>query len=227
MKVGNIEIEVIKKDIKNLHLGVYPPDGRVRIASPNFMNDDDIRLYAISKFHWIKAQQEKFKNQERQSAREFHAGESIYYFGERYILKTIESNQNRINLTSNNTIEFYTKPDTTEKKKNELFTEWYRTNLKEKAEPLILKWIEKTGITINDWNIKKMKTKWGTCNIEEKRIWLNLELAKKPIRCIEYIILHELIHLKHRHHNHYFTTELEQFMPNWKFYKDELNNFIL
>jgi len=228
MKVGNLEIEVIKKDIKNLHLAVYPPDGRVRIASPNFMNEEDVRLYAISKFHWIKSQQEKFINQARQSEREYVTGESVYFLGERYIVETVkDSTNNKINLTTNKTIEFFVKPNITPEKKTELFTEWYRQKLKETVKPLIEKWQQKTEIEINQWNIKKMKTKWGTCNIAEKRIWLNLELAKKPIKCIEYIILHELIHLKHRHHNKYFTTELEQYMPNWKIYKDQLNNFIL
>jgi len=228
IKISNIEVEVIKKDIKNVHLSVNPPNGRVRIATPLFMIDEDIRLYLISKLPWIKVHQENFQKQERQSPREYVTGESIYYLGKRYIVKPIFHNKPpEIIFTNNKTIELHIKQETTAEKRQEIFSEWYRARLKEIAKPLVEKWQEKTGITINEWQIKKMKTKWGTCNIANKKVWLNLELAKKPVHCIEYIILHELLHITERHHNKQFMLLLEQNMPNWKNYKEELNNFIL
>ena len=226
--VGNISIDVAKKDIKNLHLGVYPPNGRVRIASPLKVDNEAIRLFAISKMTWIKKQQLKFEAQERQSQRQFVSGESHYYKGRRYLLRVIYHNSAPKVVIRNKThIDLYVRNGSTTEQRERALTEWYRKQLKIQIPILIDKWQKIIGIQVNDWGIKKMKTKWGTCTIEKSRIWLNLELAKKSENCVEYIIVHEMVHLLERKHNNRFIANMDKFMPRWNFYKDELNSSML
>lgn len=221
--LGAITIDVELKDIKNVHLSVYPPKGRVRIAAPLRMNLDTIRIYAISKLSWIKTQQKKFQSQVREAPREFLSKEGHYYLGNRYLLKVIEHNAPpEINI-KHKTIELRVRPNTDLEKRKAIMDEWYRVQLKEMVPVVIAKWEKTMGVSLNEFAIKKMKTKWGTCNREAKRIWLNLELAKKPFHCIEYIIVHELVHLLERNHNERFVAYMNQFLPEWKQLKIELN----
>lgn len=221
---SNLSVDVVRKDIKNMHLAVYPPTGRVRIAAPLRIDDEAVRLFAISKMGWIRKHQRSFTEQERQSPREFKERESHYFNGRRYLLKVIESSKPATIVLRNKTyIEMYVKPDTSTEQRQTLMNEWYRKELKKIIPPIIEKWESQMGVTVSDWQVKQMKTKWGTCNIEASRIWLNLELAKKPIHCLEYIIVHEMIHLLERHHNDIFLAYMEKFLPNWKHIKDELN----
>ncbi len=223
IQLGNIKIEVEQKDIKNIHLSVYPPNGVVRIAAPNRMDLDTIRVFALNKLKWIKNQQEIFKNQARETPREYLTKESHYFLGKRYLLEVIEHNYPPKVILKHNTIELHIRPDTSEKKREELMIEWYREELKKITPKLISKWEKVIGVQSNEFGIKKMKTKWGTCNIAAKRIWLNLELAKKPLECIEFIVVHELVHLLERTHNEVFVGYMNQFMPKWRFYREELN----
>jgi predicted metal-dependent hydrolase len=223
IELGNIKIDVEQKDIKNIHLSVYPPDGKVRIAAPQRMDLDTIRVYAISKLQWIKKQQESFKNQERETPREFLTKESHYFLGKRYLLNVIEEKAKPKVILKHQTIELYVRPDSSIEKRKQVLDSWYRAQLKEKIPPIIEKWERKIGVRCLEFGIKKMRTKWGTCNTEAKRIWLNLELAKKTPECLEYIIVHELVHLVERSHNERFRKLMNEFMPKWKFYRDELN----
>lgn len=223
IQLGDITIEVTQKDIKNVHLSVYPPFGQVKIAAPERMDLDTIRIYAISKLTWIKKQQAKIKSQKREAPREYLTKESHYYFGKRYLLKVIEHNLSPVVKLKHNIIELYIRPETSTEKRKEILEEWYRAQLKVKIPELISKWETAMGVNVNDFGIKKMKTKWGTCNIEAKRIWLNLELAKKPVSCLEYIIIHEMTHLLERNHNTRFVALMNSFLPNWKEIKEELN----
>jgi predicted metal-dependent hydrolase len=223
IQLGDIIVEVTQKDIKNVHLSVYPPFGQVKIAAPNRMDLDTIRIYAISKLSWIRKQQAKIKAQKREAPREYLTKESHYYLGKRYLLKVIEHNSTPIVKLKHNTIELYIRPDTETGKRKEILDEWYRAQLKELVPKYISKWEKSMEVKVNQFGIKKMKTKWGTCNIEAHRIWLNLELAKKPISCLEYIIIHEMTHLLERNHNTRFVALMNRFMPNWKDVKDELN----
>lgn len=224
IEVSNIIIDVIRKDIKNMHLAVYPPTGRIRIAAPMRMTDEAVRLFAISKLAWIKRQQRKFQEQDRETNREFSARESHYFMGQRYLLNVIEHRAAaKVVLRNKTFIDLYIRPETSIQKRDEIMNEWYRAELKKLIPPILHKYEKLLGVESNDWGVKQMKTKWGTCNIEQKRIWVNLELAKKPIICLEYIILHELIHLIERHHNDNFLAYMEKFMPQWKYHKDELN----
>ena len=223
IQLGAITIEVTQKDIKNVHLSVYPPFGQVKIAAPIRMNLDTIRIYAITKLSWIKKQQTKIKAQKREAAREYLTKESHYYLGKRYLLKVTEHNSAPIVKLKHNTIELYIRPETDTAKRKEILDEWYRAKLKEMIPLLITKWGKVMSVEVKEFGIKKMKTKWGTCNIEAQRIWLNLELAKKPSNCLEYIIIHEMTHLLERNHNTRFVALMNQFMPNWKDVKEELN----
>lgn len=223
LQLGNIIVDVIQKDIKNIYLSVYPPTGRVRISAPFRMDVDTIRVFAISKLSWIRKQQAKLKKQEREAPREFLNNESHYFNGKRYLLKIIHHNAApRVNL-QHSTIELYVRPKTGREKMKVILDEWYRRYLKATVPMLIAKWEKKMNIQVNEFGIKKMRTKWGTCNREVKRIWLNLDLAKKPSECLEYIIVHEMVHLLERTHNDRFVSLMTEFMPKWRFYKDELN----
>lgn len=223
LHLNDITIDVVLKDIKNVHLSVFPPVGRVRITAPLRMNMDTIRIYAISKLSWIKKQQQNFLAQEREAPREYLYKEGHYFMGRRYLMKIIEHDAPPFVVLKHHTIELYVRPNTEITKRQVIMDEWYRQELKELAPPIIVKWEKLMDVSINELAIKKMKTKWGTCNREAKRIWLNLELAKKPLHCIEYIIVHELAHLLERSHNDKFVAIMNTFLPEWKHLKNELN----
>lgn len=221
--LGDISVDVVQKDIKHLHLSVYPPTGRVTIAAPNRMNIDTIRIYAISKLDWIRKQQLKQRSQEREAPRDYVTRESHYFLGKRYLLKVIERDAAPVVVLKYRTIELYVRPGTDAAKKHEVLQEWYRQQLKEMLPAYVSKWEKRMQVVVNDFAVKKMRTKWGTCNTNAARIWLNLELAKKPIQCIEYIVVHEMVHLLERSHNARFVAYMDKFMPQWRQYKDELN----
>jgi len=223
LKLGNITVDVVQKNIKNIHLSVYPPTGRVRISAPNRMDLATIRVFVISKLSWIKKQQTRLRNQEREAQREFINRESHYFNGKRYLLKVTERDVAPKVVLKHSAIELYVRPETDAVKKKSILDEWYRRILKKTVPSLIEKWEKKMNVQVSEFGIKKMKTKWGTCNREAKRIWLNLELAKKPPECLEFIVVHEMSHLLERNHNDRFIALMTEFMPKWRFYKDELN----
>jgi predicted metal-dependent hydrolase len=221
--ISNLTIDIIRKDIKNMHLAVYPPTGRIRLSVPNSTDSEMLRLFVISKLGWIKKQMKNFKNQPRESKRTFQNGESHYFMGRRYLLTLSISSKQRVTKNGNKLI-LHVKENATTEEKAILIKEWYRKELKKIAPSLIEKWETIIGVKSNSWGVKVMKTKWGTCNVDEKRIWLNLELSKKPLNCIEYIIVHELVHLLERSHNDKFVAYIDRFMPKWRQFRDELNN---
>jgi len=222
--VSNISVDVVRKNIKNLHLAVYPPNGRVRVAVPFRMNDDAVRLAIISKLAWIKRHQTKFAGQERQSARDFVTGESHYFQGRRYRLNVEYHNgAPKVVISNNTTIDLLVREGSDKSQRQRALTEWYRSQLKEQIPSLIDKWQPIVNMSVAEWGVKQMKTKWGTCNIKAQRIWLNLELVKKPVHCLEYIIVHEMLHLLERNHNDRFKLLMDKFMPQWRSYREELN----
>jgi len=228
IEVNGLTVNVVRKNIKNLHLAVYPPNGRIRVAAPMRVNDEAVRLAVIAKLGWIKRQQIKFEEQERESIREYVSGESHYFQGNRYLLNVIEHNgAPRVVIRNKRKIDLYIRPNCSQTQKEKAFSAWYREHLRTAIPSLISKWEKRIGVHADEWVIKKMKTKWGSCNIEHKRILINLELAKKSKRCLEYIIVHELVHLLERHHNDNFLSLMNKFMPNWKQYRDELNRMPL
>ena len=221
--VSGLTVEVVRKAIKNLHLGVYPPHGRVRVAAPLAVSDEAVRLAVIGKLAWIKRQQAKFEAQPRQSRREMVRGESHYFLGQRYRLRVIEHHAAGKVVLRNASIDLYVRPETSADQREQVLHRWYRKQLKALVPPLLEKWQLVLGVDVVDWGIKKMKTKWGACTIDARRIWINLELAKKPVQCLEYIIVHELVHLLERHHNDRFQKLMDQFMPQWRIHREELN----
>lgn len=223
IQLGEMTVDVVLKNIKNVHLSVYPPNGKVRIAAPERMSMDTIRIYAISRLSWIRKQQQKFKDQIREAPREYLNKESHYFLGKRYQLKVIELDEApRVELR-HSTIDLYIRPGATVEKRREVLENWYRQQLKEIIPPLIQKWEKVMNVRTREFAIKKMRTKWGTCNREAGRIWLNLELVKKPHACIEYILVHEMVHLLERHHNDRFLAFMDKFLQDWKQLKKELN----
>jgi predicted metal-dependent hydrolase len=224
LSISNLTIDIVRKDIKNMHLAVYPPNGRIRLSAPENSDSEMMRLFAISKIGWIKKHIKNFEAQPRETPREYISGESHYFQGKRYMLEVIERKGfNKVEIKGTKNINLYVRPNTSKKDKEIVLREWYRAEMKKQIPELISKWESIIGVKANDWAIKQMRTKWGTCNIEAKRIWLNLELSKKPIFCLEYIIVHELIHLLERNHNDRFVSYMNQFMPKWRIYKNELN----
>jgi predicted metal-dependent hydrolase len=222
--VGGIYVQIVRKDIKNLHLGVHPPEGHVRVAVPMHVTDERIRLAIIDKLSWIKKQQAEFLAQPRQSAREMVTGECHYFFGKSYRLEVVEQvGKHKVEQVSGNKILLTVSENTSTESRLKLMNEWYREQLKQVIPKLIDQWQTKIGVVADDWGVKKMKTKWGSCNIEAKRIWLNLDLAKKPPECLEYIIVHELVHLLERNHNSRFIAYMDEFMPKWRLNREALN----
>jgi predicted metal-dependent hydrolase len=224
IRVSGQAVQIIRKNIKNLHLGVYPPNGRVRVAAPLRVSDDAVRLAVIGKLGWIKRQQARFKAQARQTNREMVSGESHYYLGRRYRLRVVEgTGPSRVVLRSRSTLEIQTRGEHSAKKREEVLLRWYRERLRELVPPLMAKWGAILDIRAGGFGIRKMKTKWGTCNVAARRIWLNLELAKKPGQCLEYIVVHELAHLIERHHNESFIAILDRYLPHWRHHRKILN----
>ena len=228
IEIRGIEVEIVRKDIKHLHLGVYPPEGRVRVAAPLRLDDDAVRLAVISRLAWIRRKRAEFQGQDRQSRREFVTGESHYFEGRRYRLDVVESTgQTGIRLRDNAWMEMRVRPETGRDAREAMLYRWYRAQLRDRIPEMIAKWEPKIGVTVADWRVRRMKTRWGTCNPEAKRIWLNAELAKKSLSCLEYVVVHELIHLIERRHTERFRRILDRVMPQWPQRLDELNHTLL
>lgn len=224
IEIRGIAVEIVRKDIKHLHLGVYPPDGRVRVAAPLHLDDDAVRLAVISRLAWIRQKRAEFEGQDRQSRREFVTGESHYFEGRRYRLDVVESGSpTGIRVRGNSWIEMRVRPETDRKAREAILYRWYRARLRERIPEIVAKWEPRLGVTVADWRIRRMKTRWGTCNTEACRIWLNSELAKKPVSCLEYVVVHEMAHLIERRHNERFRGILDRVMPGWRMRLDELN----
>ncbi|NLO40476.1 MAG: M48 family metallopeptidase [Ruminiclostridium sp.] len=224
--ISEIEIEVQKKKIKNMHLSVLPPDGKVRISAPVSTKDETIRLFAITKIGWIKKQIAKFENQQRQTDREYVSGESHYVWGRRYRMEILHNHINSVEIKGNKIILTVRETSTTQQRDN-VMIEWYRKQLKEKLPMFIEKWEGIIGVQAESVRVKNMLTKWGTCNTQTKHIWINLQLAKKPIECLEYVVVHELVHLLEKTHNSVFIDYMDKYLPDWRVTKDLLNNFIM
>lgn len=222
--VSGIAVEVVRKDIKNLHLGVYPPNGRVRVAAPIVVSDEAVRLAVVDKLAWIRRQKARFAEQPRQSEREMVNGESHYFMGRRYRLRVHEQDApTRVALRGFASLDLFVRPGMTTEHREAVLLRWYREQLKARIPPLLEKWQSALGVQVSGWGVKKMKTKWGSCNVAARRVWLNLELAKKPPQCLEYIIVHELVHLLERRHNERFAALMDGFLPNWRSARDYLN----
>lgn len=227
IEISGIQIEIQKKDIKNLHLSVLPPDGEVRISAPMHLSDESITMFVRTKIGWIKKQQEKFERQPRQCEREYISGETLYVFGQQYFLRVEYSYKGNSLVLSGNDAILTVRKESTAKQRENFVNEWYREQLKAEIAQLLPKWETVTGLKCSSWQTKYMTTRWGTCNTQTKKIWLNLQLAKKPIECLEYVILHELAHTQVKNHGADFGAIMDKYMPYWRDIKKTLNNLKL
>ncbi|MFW0716946.1 M48 family metallopeptidase [Pedobacter sp. N23S346] len=222
LHIGSVEIDVTFKEIKNLHLSVHPPHGRVTIASPDFYDLEKVKIYAATKLAWIKREQAKIRSQEREEPKSMITRESHQFLGKRYLLKIIEANRSKLVL-KHHTIELYALPNATLEQKKRTLYNWYKRELETVIGRLVNEYAEQMKLAAINFGIRKMKTKWGSCNIEKRMLWFNIELAKKPVECIEYIVVHELVHLLERNHNKNFIILMDKFLPGWKVQKKFLN----
>lgn len=224
IKVADIAIDVVLKDIKNVHLSVHPPTGRVTIAAPLHMVLETVRLFAIAKVGWIRKQQEKLNQQDRETPREFLNRESHYVWGERYLLKVVEVDEPSFVKLSHNQMVFQIRPGWAHNRKIEHLDSWYRDLVRDAVPALLDRWEPRIGVKVDKVSVRRMKTKWGSCNPMAKSILLNTDLAKKPRECLEYIVVHELVHLLEPTHNENFVRLMNQHMSKWQSHRDLLNS---
>lgn len=223
IRLGDIVADVVLKDIKNVHLSVYPPSGRVRISAPRRMKIDTIRVFALSKLAWIKRQQKQIRAQERETPRDYVDRESHYVWGRRYLMQVGETEGAPSVELRHSRMSLRVRPGTGDEKKQEIVERWYRQELKRAVVPLITKWEPVIGVRVQRFFVQRMKTRWGSCSPSRLSIRLNTELAKKPKECLEYIVVHELVHLIEPTHNQRFASLMNKFMPQWRHVRQRLN----
>jgi len=224
LTVCGIDVDVIYKDIKNLHIGVYPPMGRVRVAAPRSLDDDRVRLAVVQRLPWIKRQRDQLQAAHRQSEREMITGESHYVWGGRHRLKVVERPGRAHLEVDGERLLLYVPHDTDTDQRRELLDRWYRAQLRMAIPSIVVTWEPVVGISVLNWSVRRMKTKWGSCNRETGHIWFNLELAKKHPDCLAYIAVHEMTHLLERFHGKRFTSLIDKFLPDWRARRDQLNS---
>lgn len=223
LTVRGIDVDIIYKDIKNLHIGVYPPMGRVRVAAPVRLDDDAIRLAVIKRMPWIKQQRKQFEDAERQSEREMVTGESHYLWGVRRRLKIVERPGQMHFEVDGDRLALFTPTGTKAAERRTALDHWYRVQLRHALTDVIAAWEDRLGQSVPKWSIRRMKTKWGSCNRESRHIWFNVELAKKHPDCLDYIVLHEMTHYRERGHGERFTKLMDAQMPDWRNRRRQLN----
>lgn len=224
LTVAGINVDVVYKDIKNLHIGVYPPVGRVRVAAPARLDDDQVRLALVKRLPWIKSQRDRLQGAERQSQREMVAGESHYVWGDRYRLKLVERGGHPHVELDGERLVLFLPEGTSPEQRREWLGRWYRARLREAVPSVIARWEPTIGVQVPRWTIRRMKTKWGSCNRKTGHIWFNLELAKKHPDSLEYIVVHEMTHLLEGGHGARFTKLMDGFLPDWPARRDQLND---
>jgi predicted metal-dependent hydrolase len=223
IRLGDIAIDVVFKDIKNVHLGVYPPAGNVRISAPRRMSIEHLRVFAISRLGWIRQQQQKLRDQARELPREYIDRESHYLWGKRYLLRVIEADAAPSVRIEHSRIVLQVRPGTDEERRQGVIAQWCREQVKAAVPELIARWAPLMGVEVERFFVQGMKTLWGSCTPHRRCIRLNTDLAKKPRECLEYIVVHEMTHLLEPTHNERFVALMEAFMPNWRMYRDQLN----
>lgn len=223
LTVAGINVDVVYKNIKNMHISVYPPIGRVRVAAPDRIDEDAIRLAVVQRLPWIKKQREQLQAAERQSEREMVTGESHYVWGQRLRLKLIDGDRRPNIDVVGSKLQLSVPAGMDDAHRRRFLESWYRNQIKAVLPTLIEKWEPVIGLKVNGWTVRRMKTKWGSCNPETAKIWFNIELAKKHPGCLEYIVVHEMTHLHERTHSDRFVELMDKYLPNWRATRDELN----
>lgn len=215
--IDGITIDLERKRVKNVNFTIYPPDGRVRVSAPRRMPDAKVKQIIRRKLPWIKKHRARIVKRVRSEPTKYVSGERVSYFGVLYRLDVIERDAApKVELSSNGTIRLYVRPGSSQSKREQVLIEWYRAQLKDRIPQLVQWWEPEMGVQVAEWGVKRMKTRWGSCNTKARRIWLNLELAKHPIERLEYIIVHEMVHLLERRHNKRFYAYMDRFLPGWR-----------
>lgn len=215
--VNELSVEVWRKPIKRIRLVVNPPDGQVRISVPPFVSDDEVRRMVIKHWEWVQRQRERVRSQRENGQLAVRSGEKIWYRGRLYRLEVCERNAPpRGWLSDDGTLTLTVRPGSTRSERCAALERWYRRQLQEQIPPLLDVWQARMGVQVAEWRIRRMKTRWGTCNTVARRIWLNLELAKKPPACLEYVLVHEMVHLLERRHTARFHALMDEFLPDWR-----------
>lgn len=226
LRVKDLVVTVVRKRVKNINLGIYPPNGEVRVSAPLRCSDDVIVVAVTSRLSWIKSKQAALLKRPLSVAKQMVSGESHYVMGQLHELLLIEQpGSPKLMSTSEATLLLYVRPGTDREKRKRILDDWYRDQLRIHVPPLLAQWQDVIGVQVNEWRIRKMKTRWGSCNIRDKRIWLNLQLAKTPPASLEYVLVHELIHLLERYHNRRFWSLVERYIPDWRERREELKGF--
>lgn len=223
LHLGDMQVEVIRKDIKHVHLSVLPPEGKVRISAPLRTRLDTLRAFTVTRLGWIRQEQKKMRAQKRETPREYLNKESHYLWGKRYLLELKAIEGKAFVQQKHRKLVLSIKPDATEEEKAVVMEAWYREQLKNEMPVLIAKWEKKLGVKVQRFFVQRMKTRWGSCNAVAGNIRINTELAKKPKECLEYIVVHEMVHLKEPSHNARFVALLDKHMPGWNVHRDILN----
>ena len=227
LEVAGIPVKIIKKKIKNMHLYVKPPDGHVEVSAPEHLSDESIAMFIRTRVGWIKKQQEKYREQPRQTVREYVSGETLYVWGKQYFLQVDYSSRGNALSLSGDKAFLTVRQESTSQQRENYVNEWYRELLKAEIEKRLPKWENVSGLQCTGWQTKYMTTRWGTCNTKTGKIWINLQLAKKPFECLDYVLLHELAHLRVKDHSSAFIAILDEYMPYWREAKKTLNNSTL
>jgi len=223
IQLGDLAVEVVRKEIRNIHLSVHPPAGRVTLAAPARLSLDTLRVFAISKLGWIRQQQKKLLEQERETPREFLERESHYVWGRRHLLNLVEGEHTPSVELGHGRLVLRLRPGAGLSKKSELLDAWYRAQIRAALPPLISKWEPLLGVKVERCFVQRMKTRWGSCNPSTRSIRLNTDLAKKPEECLEYIVVHEMVHLLEPTHSPRFLALMDRFLPRWQLHRDTLN----
>ncbi len=223
ISIEAVDIQLTRKPIKNIRLKVYPPDGQVRLSVPVWVSDEQVHLFVTSRLGWIKKQQAHFQAKIPPPELQMVTGESFYLFGQSYVLEVVERYGRHEIKVQDGTLQLYVRSATTRSNRLRVLSGWYRSQLHQRIPAMLEQWQPIIGVKTSDWGVKNMKTRWGSCNRNKKRIWLNLQLAQKPVECLEYVLVHELTHLLERYHNSHFYGLLDQFLPDWQKWRTVLN----
>ena len=220
--VSDLTVHVVRKQIENLHIAVYPPDGLIRVSAPQHMGEDAVRLAVVDRLKWIRDQRDELLAQPRQSVREVVTGESHYVWGKRYRLRVVTSAASGVEVAGGGTLLLTVPAGSDRDERAKILEEWRRRELKGAVPALVAKWEQRLDVAQVEWRVRRMRTKWGTCNPEAGRIWLNLHLSQKPRPCLEYVVLHEMLHLVESGHTDRFERLLTEAMPDWRRRRSEL-----
>lgn len=223
LRLGDIEVDVVLKDIKHVHLSVHPPTGKVRVSARSRMSLDTIRVFAIAKLGWTKTQQRKLRKQERERPREYLDRESHYVWGRRCLLKVVASSRRPSVAVAHRRMILRVRPAIDSSRMQAVVDQWYRNQVRKALPALLAKWQPLLGVDVDRIVVRRMRTRWGSCSPRSGSIRLNTDLAKKPPECLEYVVVHEMIHLIEPTHNARFVALMDRSMPEWWFHRAQLN----